>query len=129
MSTEETKGLMGRYFEALMKDKSDATVDQYVTDENLKQHIRMFEAAFPGYQLSAEDMVVEGDRVAIRSIMTGIHQGELMGILPTGKQVSVPLMVFYRVAGGKITEFWINADTLGLLQQLGAIPAPASVTG
>ena len=129
MSTEETKSFMGRYFEALMKDKSDATVDQFVTDENLKQHIRMFEEAFPGYQLSAEDLIVEGDRVAIRSIMTGTHQGELMGIPPTGKQVSVPLMVFYRVAGGMITEFWINADTLGLLQQLGAIPAPAPVTG
>jgi predicted ester cyclase len=125
MSTEETKSLMGRYFEALMKDKSDATVDQYVTDENLKQHIRMFEVAFPGYQLSAEDLVVEDDRAAIRSIMTGTHQGELMGIPPTGKQVSVPLMVFYRVAGGKIVEFWMNADTLGLLQQLGAIPALA----
>jgi predicted ester cyclase len=125
MSTEETKKFMARYFEALMKDKSDATVDQYVTDENLKQHIRMFEVAFPGYQLSAEDLVVEDDRAAIRSIMTGTHQGELMGIPPTGKQVSVPLMVFYRVAGGKIVEFWMNADTLGLLQQLGAIPALA----
>lgn len=122
MTTDETKRFMGQYFEALMKEKSDATVNRFVSDENLKQHIRMFEAAFPGYQLSAEDMIVEGDRVAIRSVMTGTHQGELMGIPATGKQVSVPLMVFYQVADGKITQFWMNADTLGLLQQIGAIP-------
>ena len=123
MSTEETKGLMQRYFEALMKEKSDATVNRFVSNESLKQHIKMFEAAFPGYQLSLEDMVVEGDKVALRSVMTGTHQGELMGIPATGKAVSVPLMLFYRVEDGKIAEFWMNADNLGLLQQLGAIPS------
>ncbi len=123
MSTEDTKAFLRRYFEALSGEKSEAIVNRYVTDESLKQHIKMFEAAFPGYQLSAEDMVVEGDKVAVRSIMTGTHQGELMGIPPTGKQVTVPLMVMYRIAGEKIVEFWINADTMGLLQQLGAIPA------
>ena len=127
MTTDETKRFMGQYFEALMKEKSDATVNRFVSDENLKQHIRMFEAAFPGYQLSEEDLIVEGDKAAVRSVMTGTHQGELMGIPPTGKQVSVSVMLVYRVAEGKIVEFWMNGDMLGLLQQLGAIPelAPA----
>jgi predicted ester cyclase len=122
MSTEETRTLIRQYFMEVLKDKSDENVARFVSDENLKQHIKMFEAAFPGYQLSEEDLIVEGDKAAVRSIMTGTHQGELMGIPPTGKQVSVPVMLIYRVSGGKIVEFWMNADTLGLLQQLGAIP-------
>jgi predicted ester cyclase len=126
MSTEENKTIIHRYFEALMKDKTDATVDRFVSDENLKQHIRMFEVAFPGYQLSMEDLIVEGDKIAVRSVMTGTHQGNLMGIPATGKQVTVPLMMIYRIDDGKIAEFWINADTLGLLQQLGMTLAPAT---
>lgn len=122
MSTEETRTLIRQYFEEVLKDKSDENVARFVSDESLKQHIKMFEAAFPGYQLSEEDLIVEGDKAVVRSIMTGTHQGELMGIPPTGKQVSVPVMLIYRVSGGKIVEFWMNADTLGLLQQLGAIP-------
>ncbi len=123
MSIEANKAFLRRYFADLTIDKSEDRVNQYVTDESLKQHIQMFETAFPGYQLSEEDMIAEGDRVAVRSIMTGTHQGELMGIPPTGKNVTVPLMIMYRISEEKIVEFWINADTLGLLQQLGAVPA------
>ena len=57
----------------------------------------------------------------------GTHRGELMGVPPTGKAVSVPAILIYRIANGKIAEFWMNADTLGLLQQLGAVPVPTAV--
>lgn len=127
MSTAETRALILEYFETVLKDKSEANVRRFVSDQNLRDHIKMFEAAFPGYQLSLEDMIVEGDRAAVRSVMTGTHLGELMGIPATGKEVSVPVMLIYRVENGKIAEFWMNADNLRLLQQINAVPTASPV--
>jgi predicted ester cyclase len=60
----------------------------------------------------------------IRWTMSGTHQGELMGIAATGKRMTVTGFDLFRIAGGKIVEMWQDADQLGMLQQLGAIPAP-----
>jgi predicted ester cyclase len=118
----ENKALIQRYFEALSgKDKPAEIVNIYVADEELKQHIEMFEAAFPRYQLIAEDMVAEDDKVAVRVTFKGFHKGDLMGITPTGKETTISLMLFYRIANGRITEHWMNADQLGLMQQLGVV--------
>jgi predicted ester cyclase len=73
-------------------------------------------------QLIAEDMIAEGDKVVVRSTFRGTHKGDLMGIPPTGKQVTMPLILIYRIADDKIVEHWMQADALGLLQQLGVIP-------
>ncbi len=125
MSPEENKAFIRRYFEALSgKDKPATVVNRYVSDEELKHHIALYEAAFPSYQLIAEDMIAEGDKVVVRSTFRGTHKGDLMGIPPTGKQVTMPLILIYRIADDKIVEHWMQADALGLLQQLGAIPAP-----
>jgi predicted ester cyclase len=126
MSAQENKAFIRQYFDALNKEKSAATVDQYVadSDEELKQHIAFFDVVFPNYQLVAEDMIAEGDKIVVRGVVRGTHKGDLMGIPPTGKQVEFPLMLIYRVAGGKIVEHWMVADQLSLMQQLGAIPEP-----
>ncbi len=125
MSPEANKAFIRRYFEALSgKDKPATVVNRYVSDEELKHHIALYEAAFPSYQLIAEDMIAEGDKVVVRSTFRGTHKGDLMGIPPTGKQVTMPLILIYRIADDKIVEHWMQADALGLLQQLGAIPAP-----
>ncbi len=124
---EENKNFINQYLEALSgKEKPAEKVNKYVadSDDELKQHIAMFEAAFPKYELIAEDMVAEGDKVAVRAIFRGIHKGEFMGIPPTDKQLTVSLMLIYRIESGKIVEHWMNADQLGLMQQLGAIPPP-----
>lgn len=127
MSPEENKDFIRRYFEAISgKDKPAAVVNGYVTDEELKRHIAQFDAAFPSYQLTAEDMITEGDKVVVRSTFRGTHNGDFMGIPPTGKQVTIPVFLIYRIADDKIAEHWMQADSLGLLQQLGAIPAPTS---
>ena len=123
MSTEDNKTFIRRYFEALSgKDKATAVVNRYVSDEELKHHIAFYEAAFPNYELIAEDMIAEGDKVVVRSTFRGTHKGDLMGIAPTGKQVTMPLMLIYRIADDKIVEHWMQADALGMLQQLGVIP-------
>ena len=125
MSATENKEFMKRYAAALGKDKSPEVVDQYVSDEELKHHIAIFEVAFPGYQLKFNDMVAEGDKVAVNATMSGTHKGELMGIPATGKSVSISLMLFYRLEDGKIAQHWMVADQLSLLQQIGALAAPA----
>ena len=85
-----------------------------------------YRTAFPDLRLTIEAQVSEGDLVVTRWKASGTHQGELFGIAPTGKQATVTGISLTRVSGGKIAEDWTNWDTLGLLQQLGAVPAPTT---
>jgi predicted ester cyclase len=91
--------------------------------EGLKEAARGYRAAFPDLKLTSEQVIAEGDYVAIRWTARGTHKGELFGIAPTGKQATVTGISIDRWANGKIVESWVNWDTLGLLQQLGAVPA------
>jgi steroid delta-isomerase-like uncharacterized protein len=79
---------------------------------------------FPDVEIRAEDYIAEGDKVVKRWVFRGTHKGEYAGIPPTGKTVTLRGMTLYRLAGGKIKEMYWNYDVFGLLQQLGAIPAP-----
>ena len=124
MSTQTNSTFIQNYLAALSgKEKPAAVINKYVEDAELKHHIDLFEAAFPKYDLIADDMVAEGDKVAVRATFRGMHQGEFFGIAPTGKAVSIAVMLIYRIANGKIVEHWMNADQLSLMQQLGAMPA------
>jgi len=127
MSADENKALINRYVAALSgKDKPAETVAQYVADDELKQHVAAFETAFPRYQLIADDLIAEGDRVAVRATVRGQHKGEFMGAPPTGKPVSLPLIIIYRVAKGKIVQHWLSVDRLALMEQLGLASAAGS---
>jgi steroid delta-isomerase-like uncharacterized protein len=90
-----------------------------------KQAMPMFRSAFPDLHIALEDLIAEDDRVAIRITNRGTHQGELMGIPPTGKAIAVSEMHLYRVADGKVVERWGEWGALDLMQQLGAIPPDA----
>src|SRR5215208_223580 len=79
---------------------------------------------FPDFDIRAEDFVAEGDNVVKRFVCRGTHSGEFAGIPPTGKTVTMRGITLYRLAGGKVKEIYWNYDGFGLLQQLGAIPAP-----
>ena len=125
MSTESTRKFMERYIAAIETGSKSQVIDEYIADEALKQHIATFEAAFPDYRLDVHDMLVDGDRAALRVTFSGVHMGDFQGVAATSRAVTVPLMLFYRVENDKIVQFWINADSLGLLQQLGAAPVPA----
>ena len=96
--------------------------------EGSKQFIGMYLTAFPDLQFKIEDMIVEGDRVVARLTTSGTHKGAFMGIPPTGKQTSVTAIDINRMAGGKSVEHWLEMDTMGLLQQLGVIPAPGQAS-
>ncbi|MFZ0440426.1 MAG: ester cyclase, partial [Candidatus Sulfotelmatobacter sp.] len=78
-------------------------------------------AAFPDGRWTIEDQVAEGDKVVTRWTFVGTHEGELMGIRPTNKKVAISGIMIDRVVGGRIAEEWEEPDTLGMMQQLGAI--------
>ena len=84
----------------------------------------MYRNAFPDVQMHVEDQVAEGDMVVTRWIASGTHQGEVMGIAPTGNRVTMAGTNIERVVNGKIEETWDNYDALGMMQQIGAIPSP-----
>ena len=125
MSTETNKAFVQQYLDAVSKDKSTAVLDTYMTDEDLKHHIAMYETTLPGYWIEAEQMVAEGDLVNVYGNVYGTHAGPLGEIAPTGRQVKFPLFITYRIADGKIAEHWVLVDMLSFLQQIGAMPAPA----
>jgi steroid delta-isomerase-like uncharacterized protein len=93
--------------------------------DGVKRQAEGYRTAFPDIRLTIEDEIAEGDRVVTRWTATGTHEAELFGIPPTGKQATVSGITISRIADGRIAENWISWDTLGLLQQLGAVPAMA----
>jgi steroid delta-isomerase-like uncharacterized protein len=84
-----------------------------------------FGKALPDLELTLEDAVVDGDKVAIRYRIRGTHSDELMGVPATGNSVDVEGQSIFRFAGGQAAERWQSLDALGLMVQLGAVPAPA----
>jgi steroid delta-isomerase-like uncharacterized protein len=102
----------------------DAVVHEPVsgTPEDLKAVNTMIRGAFPDWHATVEELLADGDRVAERWTGRGTHKGAFQGIAPTGKQVAVPGVVFYRIAEGKIAEFRGQFDRISLMQQLGIVP-------
>ena len=81
-------------------------------------------AAFPDGKTTTDDLIAEGDKVVVRFTFVGTHKGEFMGIPASGKQIRVTGMSIFRIANGKIVEHWGENDAMGLLMQLGVLPAP-----
>ena len=140
MPTEGNKALAHRYYEEMNKQNYLALIDEVGAPDlvwhdappgispdlaGAKQLTTAFWAAFPDMHVVVEDMIAEGDKVVSRVTVRGTHQGDFMGIPPTGKQISWTAIAIDRFEAGKFVENWLNADDLGLLQQLGAIPQMA----
>jgi steroid delta-isomerase-like uncharacterized protein/deazaflavin-dependent oxidoreductase (nitroreductase family) len=136
MSTEDNKTLVHRFYDEGVHNPAlfdELLAPTYVLHlpgsptisgiEQAKQLMVAYTSAFPDLQLSTEDMVAEGDMVAIRNTWRGTHQGTFQGLPPTGKQVMFTGSDFFRFVDGKIAEQWADLDALGLMQQLGGIPA------
>jgi predicted ester cyclase len=94
--------------------------------QGAKDNVNQYLSAFEGAQITVSKMIAEGDLVASRWEGRGKHTGEIMGIAPTGRDVVVSGQTLSRLEGGKIVEEWPNWDTLGMLQQIGAVPAGAA---
>jgi steroid delta-isomerase-like uncharacterized protein len=135
MSLEENKAIVRRFSEEVLSkgnltvvdelfskdviDHNPATPDQTSGIEGVRQTLAMLREALPDMKCKIEDMIAEGDKVAMRSTTSGTHKGPLMGIPATGKQMTTTTFVIFRIKDGKITERWAQGDRLGMLQQLG----------
>lgn len=137
--TEENKKIARRYPEEVATERNVDLIDELETDDFVehgpfgqesrgptedKEQMRSFLAAFPDFEATVEDVIAEGDMVAMRVTLRGTHEGEFMGIDPTGKPFEIQNMVFTRVEDGKIAERWVQPDSLGLMQQLGVVELP-----
>lgn len=80
--------------------------------------------AFPGGTMSADDILVAGDKVTTRWTFHGVQSGDFQGVGPTGREVTLTGIIISRVEDGKVVEEWEELDRLGLMQQLGVIPSP-----
>jgi steroid delta-isomerase-like uncharacterized protein len=142
MSAEHNKALVRHCFAELDKANLDVLDEVCAPDyvahfpgmpgpmsrEAIKPVWGAFFAAFPDLTHSIEDLFAEGDNVAIRMAIRGTHRGEFQGIPPTGKTITLASINIMRCAGGKIVEQRIEYDALGMLRQLGVIPAPEQTT-
>lgn len=86
-------------------------------------HVLASRTAFPDQRVTVDDLLTDGDRVAVRFTLRGTHLGDLLDCAPTGRRVEVCGVAIYRIAGGRLAEGWVGFDVLGLLEQLG-VPAP-----
>ena len=139
MSTEENKAVVHRYFEEESKRNWAGIEELFAPDyvihgappgispglAGLRQLITAFWTAFPDEHAVVEDLIAEGDKVVSRVTVRGTHQGDFMGIPPTGKQIRWTAIAISRIEDGKFVEDWFSSDDLGFLPQVGAIPQMA----
>lgn len=121
MSTSvENKEFIIRYLAAVSgKPKPESLLREYIDDEELISHILTSEASFPEYEVIPQDILAEGDLVAVCARLVGMHKGHFMGIPPTGKIIDLEFFINYRIANGKIVDHWMILDSAVMMQQLG----------
>jgi predicted ester cyclase len=140
MSLEENKSLIRSYFQAMDESRTGdwAILDDYIAEdfvahnplhpgvgldrEGMKQGAELFRIATPGARHEITMQVAEGDLVVSHIVGRGVHEGELLGIPATHKEIETAGIVIHRVREGKIVEYWSVTDVARVLQQLGALP-------
>jgi steroid delta-isomerase-like uncharacterized protein len=141
MSLEANKAIIRAYVETVWNrrqlDRADEVVAPDFVDhaplpgqapglDGAKRKWAMYLDAIPDLRVTIEELIAEGDKVGARRSYEGTHQGVLLGIPATGKQLRVGGISIFRLADGRITEHWEQLDRLALMQQLGVIPAPGA---
>jgi len=139
MSAEENKAVVRRFFEELLSTDNLAVADEILSPgfrfyfagspepmdlESYKEFLMARRAAFPDRRFVVEDIIAEGDKVSARFTMRGTHKGELRGIAPTGREVTMTGIDMIRLSEGKMVEDRVEVDQLGMMQQLGVIALP-----
>jgi predicted ester cyclase len=141
MSTKDLKALERRFFAEWNKGKTAAmaVIDETCAPnivfhrgdgeiirglKDFKQYFNEFYDAFPDNHLTLDDIIVAGDKAAVRYTITGTHKRAYKGIPPTNKKVTLWVIEIDRVVGGKFVEGWERSDTFGFMQQLGLVPTP-----
>jgi len=137
MSIEENKQVARRIFEEVL-NRGDFSVAGELVRDCYRHHpappdlpegvqgfcaiLAMYRAGFSDLQTTVEDTLGEGDRVAVRFSGTGTHDGDFMGIVPTGEKIRATGMAWFRFEDGRVAEEWSELNTLEILLQIGALP-------
>lgn len=140
MPVEQDKALVRRFVEEIFNRGNMSVVDEFFAPdfveheelpagipndrEGVIQLTTMLRSAFPDFKATIDDIITEGNKVVIRMTWRGTQEGEFMGVPPSGKSVSVGVIDIIRIGDGKFVEHWGQMDSMGMMQQLGAIPAP-----
>jgi len=139
MSTQDNQATNRRFYEVVLNQQNLAAAGEFVAanyrghsyppslppgPDGLRAFLSLFFQAFPDGKVSIEDMFGEGDRVAARLVFSGTHQGDFMGIPPTGKKIAVPAIDLARFENGKIVDHWGGPDQMALMVQLGVVSMP-----
>jgi steroid delta-isomerase-like uncharacterized protein len=136
------KEVIRRLVEGVWGDRNLGLIDELIAEDYIghdpalpqpakgragfRESVELYQAAFDSTDITIDDQFAEGDTVVTRWTGRGTHTGELMGIAPTGKDVTVSGITIARLRDGRIAEEWNLMDSLGMLVQLGAVPAPAT---
>jgi steroid delta-isomerase-like uncharacterized protein len=139
MSAEENKAIMRRFWKVWEEGDIDRLDEMLAPDyvnhalaapdlppgpEGVKEVIRMFRSGMPNLRVAIEDMIAEGYRVATRYALEGTHRGDLFGVAPKGRRLSIKSITVERLSEGKIVEHWRVTDELDMMRQLGTIGEP-----
>ena len=123
---KKNKEFIIRYFNAISGvTKTRELLEEYISDEDLMNHIAFFDTVFPKYEMFADEITAEGNRVVVRIKVKGRHEGEFNGIKPTHRQVDFPSVISYDIENDKIVHHWLIADQMMLMEQLGVMNAPS----
>src|SRR3982751_1008009 len=117
----KNKEFIINYFNAMAEAPSpvpNELLKKYISDDALIGHIRFFEKVFPNYEVVADEMTAEGNRVIVRGRTIGTHLGEFEGIPPTYKTINHPFVICYEIENEKIVSHWMLADKMTLMEQL-----------
>jgi steroid delta-isomerase-like uncharacterized protein len=138
MAQSENVAAIERAVEHMNSGNLDGYLEMYAEDLTLhgyppgvegKEGVSAFYGAFakalPDVELTLDDAVSDGDKVAVRYTIKGTHSDELMGVPATGNRVDVSGQSFFRFEDGRVVERWQSLDAVTLLTQIGALPAPA----
>ena len=133
---EQNKALVRRFVDEIFLRRDFAAVDELLTEDftphtwgpmppgrdGLKEAITRVSAGISDARMTVEDVIAEGDRVAVRLTSSAVQSGELMGMPPSGKRYEIGEIHIFRLRDGRVAEHWHQADFLGMMRQLGAVP-------
>jgi predicted ester cyclase len=138
MAVEENKVVVRRFIDEIFVKGNGDAVDKLATSDftphswpsvppgadSLKQAVKRVSAGLAGVSMKIEDMISEDDKVAVRLTAHATHQGDFMGLRATGKSYTISETHIFHMRDGKVAEHWRDADMLGRMRQLGALPEP-----
>ena len=138
--SEANKAIVRRWFEEVWNQGREETIDELFAPHavgyglgdtdvttrgpaEFKIFANNLRGALPDIHMKIEDTIAEGDKVTVRISVEGTHKGAQLGVAPTGRRIRIAGIVVVRIANGQIVEGWNSWDQLGLLRQIGALPA------